>query len=306
MRTTRRQWMAASMLLAAGSRLRAANPSMRFPAAPRERLAIASYSLRSLLPSRRRNAPDPTPAKMDIKELPAYIVKRYNLRKLELLGQHLPSTEPAYLEEYRQALTAAGVTIVNIPTNVGASFYDPDPARRATAVENSKKWIGAAVALGSPSVRLHIQGAGGAPQDAGLAAESLIAVAQYGESQNVVINLENDDPTTEDAFFIVTVIDQVKSPWLRALPDFCNSMLKGDEKVNYDAVTAMFRRAYNISHVKDAETDHGKVFHVDLARTFAIAKESGYKGYFSIEFEGEGDPVEGVQKLVDASIRYLS
>ena len=305
MQTTRRQWLAASMLLAAGRRLRAAAPAMRFPAAPRERLAIASYSLRSLLPSRRRNAPNPAPAKMDIKELPAYIVKRYNISKMELLGQHLPSTEPAYLAEYRQALSAAGVTIVNIPTNIGASFYDPDPARRATALENSKKWIATAVALGSPSVRLHIQGAGGAPQDAGLAAETLAAVAQHAESQNVVVNLENDDPTTEDAFFIVKVIDQVKSPWLRALPDFCNSMLKGDEKFNYDAVTAMFHRAYNISHVKDAEIDHGKVFHVDLARTFAIAKEAGYKGYFSIEFEGEGDPVEGVQKLVDASINLM-
>lgn len=305
MRTTRRQLLAASMLLAAGKRLRAADPSMHFPAAPRERLAIASYSLRSLLPSRRRNATNPPAAKMDIKEIPAYIVKRYNIRNLELLGQHLPSTEPAYLDEYRQALSAAGVRIVNIPTNVNASFYDPDAARRATAVENSKKWIGIAVALGSPSVRLHIQGAGGAAQDAGLAAETLTAVAQYGASQNVMVTLENDDPKTEDAFFIVKVIDQVKSPWLRALPDFCNSMLKGDEKFNYDAVTAMFHRAYNISHVKDAEIDHDKVFHVDLARTFAIARESGYKGYFSIEFEGEGDPVEGVQKLVDAAIRLM-
>ncbi len=112
-------------------------------------------------------------------------------------------------------------------------------------------------------------------------------------------------PTTEDAFFIAKVIDRVKSPWLRALPDFCNSMLKGDEKFNYDAVTAMFHRAYNISHVKDAEIDRDKVFHVDLARTFTIAREAGYKGYFSIEFEGEGDPVEGVQKLVDASIRLM-
>jgi sugar phosphate isomerase/epimerase len=305
MQTTRRQWIAASMLLAAGRRLRAADPSMHFPTAPRERLAIASYSLRSLLPSRRRNATNPPEAKMDIKEMPAYIVKRYNIRNLELLGQHLASTEPAYLDEYRQALSAAGVRIINIPTNVNASFYDPDAAKRTTAVENSKKWIDTAVALGSPSVRLHIQGAGAAPQDAGLAAETLTAVAQYGASKNVMVTLENDDPKTEDAFFIIQVVDQVKSPWVRALPDFCNSMLKGDEKVNYDAVTAMFQRAYNISHVKDAEIDGGKVFHVDLARTFTIAKEAAYKGYFSIEFEGEGDPVEGVQKLVDASIRLM-
>ena len=56
------------------------------------------------------------------------------------------------------------------------------------------------------------------------------------------------------------VIDAVNSPWLRALPDFGNSMMKGDEDFNYRAVDAMFRHAYNISHVKDSEVDNGKVF----------------------------------------------
>jgi sugar phosphate isomerase/epimerase len=102
------------------------------------------------------------------------------------------------------------------------------------------------------------------------------------------------------------VIDEVNSPWLRALPDFCNSMLKGDEKFNYDAVTAMFRRAYNICHLKDSEVDRGKVFRIDLARTFEIVRASGYKGYFSVEFEGEGDPVVGTEKLVDAALKHLA
>jgi len=39
----------------------------------------------------------------------------------------------------------------------------------------------------------------------------------------------------------------------RALPDFCNSMMGGHEQFNYDAVTAMFRRADHIAHRKDAE-----------------------------------------------------
>ena len=112
--------------------------------------------------------------------------------------------------------------------------------------------------------------------DAVRAAESLTAVAQYGASKGVVVTLENDDIFSEDAFFVAKVIDQVNSPWLRALPDFCNSMLKGDEKFNYEAMTALFRRAYNICHLKDSEVDGGKVVRIDVARTFAIAKASGY------------------------------
>jgi sugar phosphate isomerase/epimerase len=306
MEPTRRSFVIASTLLAATRRLRAADPALRFPTAPRERLAIASYSVRTLIDSPRNRALGNAASLIDIKDFPAFAVKRFNIRNVELLGQHLRSTEAAYLEEYRAALKSAGVKVVNIPTGVGGSLYDPDSAKRATAVENSKKWIGVAVALDCPSVRVHVQRAGDSAPDVGRASESLAAVAQYGASKGVVVTLENDDIFSEDAFFVAKVIDQVNSPWLRALPDFCNSMLKGDEKFNYEAMTALFRRAYNICHLKDSEVDGGKVVRIDVARTFAIAKASGYKGYFSVEFEGEGDPIVGTEKLVEQALQYLA
>jgi sugar phosphate isomerase/epimerase len=58
--------------------------------------------------------------------------------------------------------------------------------------------------------------------------------------------------------------------------------------------------------VKDSEVDNGKVFRVDVAKTFAIAKQAGYRGYFSMEWEGEGEPYEGTRKLIEASLKYLS
>jgi sugar phosphate isomerase/epimerase len=305
METTRRQFVASAVGLAAAQTMRGAEPALRFPAAPRERLAIASYSLRSLIDSPRRRAAGAT-GLMDIKDVPAFVVKQFEIRRVEILGQHLRSTEAAYLDEYRSRLRSAGVQVVNIPTSIGASLYDPDAARRGTAVENAKKSIDVAGMLDCPSVRLHIQKAGDGAPDVDRTVESLAGVAQYAASKGVVVNLENDDLFSEDAFFLAKVIDQVKSPWVRALPDFCNSMLKGDPQFNYDAVTAMFRRAYNICHLKDSEVEGGKVIRIDLARTFEIAKSSGYKGYFSVEFEGEGDPVVGTGKLVEAALRYLT
>jgi len=298
--------MAAPMAMGAWRAAAASAPALRFPSAPRERLAVASYPFRAFIDSPRNRTRTPQGTLMDIKEFPAMVAARFQIRGVELLGEHIRSTEPAYLRELRAAVKDAGSRVVNIPTSLGASVCDPDSARRALAVQNAKKWIDAATALDCPSVRVHIQRAGSASPDTALSAESLNAIAQYGASQNVVVNLENDDPGSEDAFFLAKVIDQVNSPWLRALPDFCNSMLGGDEKFNYDAVTAMFRRAYNIAHVKDSEVDHGKVFRVDLGRTFAIAQTSGYKGFFSMEFEGEGDPYSGTQKLIDESVKYLA
>ncbi len=284
----------------------AAAPQIRFPAEPRDRLAVASYSFRTVIDTPRNRSRNPEAALIDLKDFPAMIAKRYRIRNIELLGQHLRSTEPAYLDELRSAVQSAGSHVVNIPTNIGASVYDPDPTKRATAVENAKKWIDTAVAIDCPSVRVHIQRAPNTAPDADVSAETLAKVAGYGASKNVVVNLENDDPVTEDPFFIVKVLDRVKSPWLRALPDFCNSMLGGNEQFNYDAVTALFARAYNISHLKDAEVEHGKVIRVDVGKTLGIAKASGYKGYFSVEWEGEGDAYVEVGRLIDEALQDMA
>jgi len=283
----------------------AGKPNISFPTEPRARLGVASYPFRAFIDSPRNRDRDKTKPGLQLTEFPAMVRAKFNVRNIEPLDSHFVSLEAAYLGELRNAVEKAGCRVINIPTGVGASLYDPDAAKRKTGVDNGKKWVDAAVALGSPSIRVHIQGVRGVQPDVARAAESLRAIAEYGAEKNIVINLENDDPATEDAFYLVKVIEQVNSPWLRGLPDFCNSMLKGDEKYNYDSVTAMFKHAYNISHVKDSEVDNGKVFRVDVGKTFAIAKQTGYRGYFSMEWEGEGGPYEGTQKLIDASMKYL-
>jgi sugar phosphate isomerase/epimerase len=300
MKSTRRAF---SMALSGAAVAWSAGPGLRFPEKPRERLAVASYSFRSLMDTPRNRTGARGNELIALKDFAGAMVRKYDVHGVELLGQHFPSREPAYLRELREAVRRAGSRIVNIPTSVGGSLYDTDAARRAVAVENAKKWVDTAVAVDCPGIRVHLQGA--AP-DAGRAAESLRKIADYGEMKGVTINLENDDPATEDAFFIVKVIDQANHPWLRALPDFCNSMLKGDEKFNYEAVTEMFRRAYSICHVKDSEVDGGRTVRVDLARTFDIARKSGYRGYFSIEWEGAGDVWVENGKLIEQSLRYLS
>jgi len=288
-----------------GKLLAAGEPHIEFPTEPRARLGVASYPFRAFIDSPHNHDRDKTKPGMQLTEFPAMVRKNFNLRNIEPLDSHFQSLEAAYLGELRNAVEKAGCRVINIPAGVQASLYDPDAAKRKTGVDNAKKWVDAAVAIGSPSIRVHIQGARGVQPDVARAAESLRVVADYGAEKNIVINLENDDPATEDAFYLVKVIEQVNSPWLHGLPDFCNSMLKGDEKYNYASVTAMFHHAYNISHVKDSEVDNGKVFRVDVGKTFAIAKRAGYRGNFSMEWEGEGGPYEGTQKLIDASLKYL-
>jgi sugar phosphate isomerase/epimerase len=267
-------------------------PHIQFASNPRERLAVASYPFRK---------------QVTLLDFPQMVVDRFHVHGVELLGEHFLSTDAAYLGQLRGAIEKSGAHVVNIPVDgLHGSFYDSDGELRKVGIATAKRWIDVAVMLGSPSVRLHIVPAKNAP-DVAVAAESLKQVAAYGESRNVVVHLENDNAQSEEALFLVDVIKAANTMWLRALPDFCNSMLleRGDN-YNYKAVAAMFDHAYGICHVKDSEQDGKKMFHIDLARTFAIAKAAHYKGYFSIEYDADGDPYQPTAGLIEASLGMLA
>ncbi len=174
------------------------------------------------------------------------------------------------------------------------------------ALDTYRKWVDAAVVLESPGIRIHLPH-GEAPGSISCSVSAMKELAAYGASKNVAINLENDEPDIEQPERIQKVIETVNSPFLRALPDFCNSMLVHDDpEYDYHAMELLFPLAFNISHVKDEESDNGKVYRVDVNRIFAIAKKTGYRGFFSMEWEGTGDQYEGTTKLIEASVRNLS
>jgi sugar phosphate isomerase/epimerase len=278
-------------------------PHMKFPAVPSERLGATTWTFRMYIDSPTNPWRNPKLPGMALKEFPAMIATKFGLHNVELLARHFPSTDDVYVQELRAAVERAESHIIDIPVGATASFYDPSVVKRQVAVDYGKKWIDVAVAVGSPSVRLHIAGVKGIAPDADRTAESLKSVAEYGASRNIMVNLENDDLVTEDAFFIVRVIDKVQNPYLRALPDFANSMLSGDPEFNYDALTLMFRHAYNIAHMKDSEVGgDGKLYTVDMERIFKIAEAASYRGYYSLEWEGRGDAYEGTRRLLAESL----
>lgn len=281
-------------------------PDLKFPTAPRARLAVASWPFRAEIESPSNEYRNKSKPGIDLKDFAVKVQRQFHVPGVEPLSAHFPSTDQHYLNNFREAIDKAGVHVVDIPVGNANSFYDADPAARAKAVEHAKRWVDVAVILGSPSIRTSIEQAKNAKPNVELTAQTLRSLVDYGASKNILINLENDDLVSEDAFFITKVIDAVHHPYLHALPDFCNSMMTGNADFNYRAVTAMFQRAYNICHVKDSEVgDDGKVFRVDLKKTFDILKASNYRGYCSMEWEGPEDPYWGTEKLIAASLENL-
>jgi sugar phosphate isomerase/epimerase len=303
---------AGAALLPHFARAASTTPSVQFPSNPRERVAVAAYPFREFIVGWKGwdgKTPSPVPAaqQIELKDFAAHVVEKFNVHKIEPWSRIFPSTEPTYLEQFRAALGKAKSAVVDIAVDGEDSQYSTDASERERALIFSKHWVDVAAVLGSPSIRTHIEGSKQSQPDVGRAAETLQEVAEYASKRNVVVHLENDNPVSEDPFFIVQLIDKVNSPWLRALPDFGNSLAAHDEQFAYRAIDVMFVHAYGICHVKDGEVnEQGKAVHVDLARTFTILKKHGYKGYCSIEYDAPGDPYKPTAELVEQTIRFLS
>jgi sugar phosphate isomerase/epimerase len=276
---------------------------VQFPADAHERIAIASYPFRDFILGARAGV---AARQMDLKDFAAHCGEKFNVRKIEPWNQHFRSTDAKYLEEFRASIDKTRGAVVNIAVDGDHSPYSADATERDQAVAFSKKWVDVAAAIGSPSVRTNIPKAGGSKPDLGLAAETFKRVVEYASGKNVVVHLENDNPISEDPFFLVQLIEKVNSPWLRSNPDFCNTLATGREEYAYKGIAAMFQHAYGICHVKDMETNEkGQVFRVDMARTFGILKRANYRGYCSMEFDSQGDPYAGTTALIAQTLQYL-
>src|SRR5277367_738518 len=314
---TRRAFLEDLSALTAGGAASAALPSaltnpdpephILFPTHPRERISIASYPFRAYIVSPDNRDRDTTVPGMNLLDFPAHVVEKFNIHNIEPHSRHFTSVQPDYLESFQQVLQKTRVRAVNIAVSISPSFYDADASTRAKAVDTAKKWVDVAAHIGCPGIRTHVAAARNSPPNVDSAVESLRSVVNYAAEKNTVVTLENDDLVSEDAFFLVKVIEAVNHPYLRALPDFANSTLSGDAEFNYRALQAMFQHAYCICHVKDGEADDtGKLFNVDLKKSFDILKASNYSGYCSMEFDAPGDPYAPTTKLIEQTIKYLS
>ena len=229
---------------------RTRRPYLEFPTRPRDRLAVTSWPFRAYFASPGNRGRKPGVPTMDIKEFPAMVVEKFAVYNVNPLLSHFASTDPAYLASFREAVAKAHSHVVDLGLAGRMFCHHRHQQPPKPPSSDGRQWIDIAAAIGSPSVRQHLSDPNGEKPDVDAAATHLARLADYGGKQNVVVNLENDSADAEDPFFIVKVVEKVNHPYLRALPDFGNSIVKYGEEGNEKAVAAMLKHAFNMCHVK--------------------------------------------------------
>ena len=239
---------------------------------------------------------------ISITDFPRIIKERYSINKIELCEEHLLSQEPEYLAEVKGALEEAGVSVVNMPIDVGnISLENPD--WRAEDIAEIKTWIDAAEYLGSPCARVN----SGRPQDIEhfdlqITINSYKELAAYCASKGMTLLLENHGGISADPRNIIKLVEGVASPAFKLCPDFGGF----EDEVRYKGLKMMFPHAAMV-HAKTFDFNEvGEQDRYDFGRCMEIAKASGYDGPISIEFEGpKGDEYEGIALTKALIERYL-
>src|SRR5205814_2834428 len=109
------------------------------------RVAIMSLSFNSILKTPNQSDAART---LDVMDLGEMFADRYGVHHVEMQHAHFPSTETAWLTDFRSRLarTKSQVTNINLefgPQNISAA----DPELRRQAVDRTRQWIDYAVVL---------------------------------------------------------------------------------------------------------------------------------------------------------------
>lgn len=240
------------------------------------------------------------PEDMTLLEWPGFVSKRYGVRLVEVCQTHFADSSREYLDELRGRLAEAGVSVVNVPIDVG-NISDRNEQGRRHDIENIRKWMDVAAYVGSPCARVNSGKFPEGDTDLGLTIAAYKELAAHAASLGTTLLIENHGGISADPANIVRLLDSVGSSHFRVCLDFGNFA----PDVRYQALEMLFPYAV-IAHVKTYGFDEqGSEKAYSVEKGVALGKKTGFTGPYSIEFEGEGDQYDGVASSVALLRRLL-
>jgi len=211
-----------------------------------------------------------------------------------------------YLAELKKVAKNESVTNVLIMCDGEGMVGHPDKEERIKTVENHKKWIDAAAFLGCHSVRVNAGSRGEYEEQQKLAADGLRMLCEYGDTKKINVIVENHGGLSSNAEWLVGVMKLVDHKRVGTLPDFGNFTINrdtGEEYDRYKGVELLMPYAKGVSGKSYAFDANGNETKMDFYRLMKIVKDSGYKGYVDVEFEGselsEQEGVIATKKLLE-------
>jgi L-ribulose-5-phosphate 3-epimerase len=213
------------------------------------------------------------------------------------------SRDRAYLAEMNRRAADHNVYQHLIMCDGEGRIGDPDPGLRQQAVENHYKWVEAARELGCAMIRVNAASAGSWDEQAGLAADGLRRLTEFGAAAGIDIVVENHGGLSSNARWLAEVVRRVDHPRFGTLPDFGNfTIAQGEVYDRYLGVAELMPSAKAVSAKSHDFDAAGNETEKDFPRLMRIVTDAGYRSWVGIEYEGSR---LGEREGVAATLRLL-
>jgi sugar phosphate isomerase/epimerase len=312
--TTRRTFLKKT-LIGAGAIVLAPAMEMKPVKSSRFEISLAEWSLHRSIRA----------GKMDHLDFPLIAKNTYGISAVEYVNGLFGGTKmdfkeaaknSAYLTELLKRSKDAGVFNHLLMVDDEGSLAIPDDIERLKAVDDHKKWIEAAKFLGCITVRVNLHGDGAPDAKKAASIDSLSRLGDFAKTMQINIVSENHGHESSNGAWVADIMRQVNRPNVGTLPDFGNWCLsddwgntQGECKDYYDrykGVKEVLPFAKGVS-AKTYDFDaNGEQPKMDYKRLMGLVKDSDFKGYIGIEFEGYNQTEdEGIRKTKILLEKYL-
>jgi sugar phosphate isomerase/epimerase len=307
----RREFIRKVSLAAGGLTLMTALPSYLFVEEEKKKfdfkISLAQWSLHKAFFSKKLAALD----------FPVTAAKDFGAQGVEYVNQFFAdkAKDMVFLKELKQRADDNGVKNILIMIDGEGPLADKDQAIRNKAVESHYKWIEAAKFLDCHSIRVNLFGDGTTESEwKSASVDGLGKLTEFGSKNKINVIVENHGSYSSNAKLLTDVIRQINNPRCGTLPDFGNFCVRREKNDMWESPCVEFYDMYKgveemLPYAKgisaksfDFDAD-GNETTIDFRKMLKLAKDSGFKGYIGIEYEGgrmsEEDGIRATKKLLE-------
>ncbi|MCG2459531.1 sugar phosphate isomerase/epimerase [Flavobacteriaceae bacterium F89] len=232
---------------------------------------------------------------------------------IEFLLVQMSSEENSYLQKLKKQAYHAGLDLMGFSTHQG--YVYPEKEKREENIAKTIHQIELAYQLGIPVMRLNTGRWGttksfddlmankgiepaleGYTEDDGFAwvIDSIVQCLPVAEKCGVVLGLENHWGLGRTAAGVKRIVDTIDSPWLQVTLDTGNFL--EDRKAQMELLAPQ-------TFLVQAKTYYGGgkwyTLDIDYPEIGEIMRKNNYRGYISLEFEGNESPETAVPKSLE-------
>jgi len=221
---------------------------------------------------------------------------------VDIIAEQMPKRTKAYYLETKKRCTDLQLSIASL--SPGTSYGQPTAAARRRQVELTRRWLDAAFVMGAPCLRIF---AGWPPtgQRERLWSPMVACLralirpaAQAGIT--LVIEPHNDGGFLADSATTLKLIRELNSPWVRINLDTGNYH---DADLYAGLETSLPYAPHVVAKIRRV-SPAGEELTMDYAKIFSLLKRHRYRGFVTLEYEGQEDEIAYVPKTIAMLRRY--